>query len=91
MKKLLLIVTAVTIIAGFSLTLKYDDQYTETHLPPDTVVYYAPGDAIVHITPQCSNLHLNGQSLEKSTWGKAQLGYYADGLCAECVPKKYLN
>ena len=90
MKKLLLIVASVIIIAGFSLKLQYC-QYTETHLPPDTVVYYAPGDSVIHITPQCPNLHLNGRTLKKSTWGKAQLGYYADGLCTECVPEKYLN
>lgn len=90
MKRFLFIVAAVVIISACGLKIKMNE-HRETHLPADTVVYYAPGDAVMHTDAYCNELHLNGQKLQQSTYGKIQFSHYVDRLCTECVPQKYHN
>ena len=87
MQKFLLVLTVIIGLSCFGIKLKYD-RYTETHMKSDIIVYYAPGDATVHIDPHCRNLHLEGQQLQQTTYGKAVLSHYTDNLCTICVPQK---
>jgi len=90
MKRLLLIIVAVIMLSAFGLKMKFD-RHQDTHIQSETVVYYAPGDVVMHTDAHCNALHLNGQKLQQSTYGKMQFSHYVDQLCTRCVPQEYRN
>ena len=92
MKKIrALLLVLIVVFSGYKLKTSYD-QYTATHLPTSTVVYYVPQHIYLHITRDCPKLYGGwGSMVHKDTYGKMKNSKMSNELCPVCVPAQYIH
>ncbi len=92
MKKMLVLLSVLAVIFFGSKFKIHYDQYTATHLPANTVVYYVPQHIYLHIHQDCPQLYGGwGNMVQQDTYGRMKNSKMSNELCPTCVPAQYIH
>ena len=92
MKKIqALVFVLLVVFSGCKLKTSYD-QYTSTHLPASTVVYYVPQHIYLHTMRDCPKLYVGVEyRVHQDTYGRMKYSKMSNQLCHICVPAQYIH